>query len=61
MPTRSTPRHHSPESRPKPEHVIEAVRHLLEGLPVPDRYIVALIDLIEGEYVRRIRTRRRVA
>ena len=44
---------------PKPEHIIEAVHHLLEGLPVPDRYLVALIDLIESEYVRRSRERRR--
>jgi hypothetical protein len=43
---------------PKPEHIIEAVRWLLEGLPVGDRYLVALIDLVEGEFARRARESR---
>lgn len=46
---------------PKPEQVIEAVHCLLERLPVGDRYLVALVDLIEGEYARRARSRRRRA
>jgi hypothetical protein len=37
------------------------VLHLVDGLPVGDRYLVALVDLIEGEHVRRLRTRRRAA
>ena len=42
------------------DFLMEAVRHLHEGLPVPDRWILilALVDLIEGEYARRISARR---
>lgn len=46
---------------PRPEHLVEAVRCLLEGLPVGDRYLVALRELIERESSRRRRTPRRVA
>jgi hypothetical protein len=47
------------QGKPRPEHIVQAVHHLLEGLPVPDRYLAALVDLIEAEYVRRRRERRR--
>lgn len=43
---------------PKAEHIIEAVRWLLEGLPVPDKYLDAIASLIERA---RQRGRRREA
>lgn len=46
---------------PRPQDIHEAVNCLLEDVPVGDRYIAALIDLVEGEYVRRIRARRRAS
>jgi len=52
----------SPSVRPpRPHDFVQAVLCLCEGLPVPDRYLVGLIDLIERENVRRLRARRRVA
>ncbi len=54
-------REHDPPGRPRPEHVIEAVRWLQEGLSIPDVYLRALLDLIEAEYIRRTRAGRRVA
>jgi hypothetical protein len=44
---------------PRPDYILEAVRHLLEGLPVPDRYLHAILDLVEGEYARRAKARGR--
>jgi hypothetical protein len=46
---------------PRSADLVQAVLTLVDGLPCPDRYLVALVDLIEGEYVRRMRVRRRVA
>ncbi len=46
---------------PRPEDFVQAVLCLCEGLPVPERYLLGLIDLIEGKRVRQLRARRRVA
>lgn len=46
---------------PRPEDFVQAALCLCEGLPVPDRYLVGLMDLIEGEHVRRLRARKRAA
>lgn len=48
----------NPNTPPRLEDLYQAVLTLAERLPCPDRYIVALLDMIEAEYVRRARSRR---
>ncbi len=48
-----------PSKRPTPEQMVQAVLCLLESLPVDDRYLDRLRELIEGEYERRARAQRR--
>ncbi len=44
---------------PRREHLHEALDCLLENLPVGDRYLLGFVDLIESEFCRRFRARRR--